>query len=362
MNSIKQYDLCYPIVRKYLELNDEYQEVYLLTHKPIKHFDHQHLNITFKGKKNIPYLVSVSTIKKTYHYQTDKPNLDGFGAFIPGEIYKIKVTQENKIIFSKTIKTLNQPVRFINVKHLDNVRDIGGWKTIDGNQVKYGLFYRGSKLSDIKGGFRVDKESLRVLNEYLGIKTEIDLRWPGGDDDNQKTTPLNANYFKIKFCAYNSILPNSKVPEALYFKDTAKSLRKIFRILADKTNYPIYLHCIGGADRTGTVSFLLLGLLGVPLNDLIKEYELTSFFYKAKRHRGVIKDNKVVVDNITFAFKGANDVIGFNYFVSKFIEDYGVKNAPFSKSVINYLVKHCKINLSTINRVKNILLLNEKRL
>lgn len=37
------------------------------------------------------------------------------------------------------------------------------------------------------------------------------------------------------------------------------------------------MHCQGGCDRTGTLAFLLLGLLGVSESDLAKEYELSSF-------------------------------------------------------------------------------------
>ena len=37
------------------------------------------------------------------------------------------------------------------------------------------------------------------------------------------------------------------------------------------------MHCQGGCDRTGTLSFQLLGLLGVSESDLAKEYELSSF-------------------------------------------------------------------------------------
>ena len=39
----------------------------------------------------------------------------------------------------------------------------------------------------------------------------------------------------------------------------------------------MYFHCQGGCDRTGTLSFLLLGLLGVSESDLAREYELSSF-------------------------------------------------------------------------------------
>jgi hypothetical protein len=51
----------------------------------------------------------------------------------------------------------------------------------------------------------------------------------------------------------------------------------VLRILSRWENYPVYLHCWGGADRTGTVVFLLQGIAGVSLADLAVDYELTSF-------------------------------------------------------------------------------------
>ena len=39
----------------------------------------------------------------------------------------------------------------------------------------------------------------------------------------------------------------------------------------------IYFHCHGGADRTGTLAFLLEGLLGVSESDISKDFELTTY-------------------------------------------------------------------------------------
>ena len=39
----------------------------------------------------------------------------------------------------------------------------------------------------------------------------------------------------------------------------------------------IYFHCHGGADRTGTLAFLLEGLLGVSESDMAKDFELTTY-------------------------------------------------------------------------------------
>ena len=51
----------------------------------------------------------------------------------------------------------------------------------------------------------------------------------------------------------------------------------VMRVFADESNYPIYMHCWGGVDRTGTVAFFLEGLCGVSEADLAIDYELSSF-------------------------------------------------------------------------------------
>ncbi len=63
-----------------------------------------------------------------------------------------------------------------------------------------------------------------------------------------------------------------------------ENYRKVFSLMADKSNYPMYFHCTGGADRTGTVSFLVNALLGVSEADLIHDYEFTTFSIYGQRN------------------------------------------------------------------------------
>ena len=46
-----------------------------------------------------------------------------------------------------------------------------------------------------------------------------------------------------------------------------------------KEDRPVYFHCAIGRDRTGTLAFLLEGLLGMSKSDIYKDYELTNFSY-----------------------------------------------------------------------------------
>ena len=81
--------------------------------------------------------------------------------------------------------------------------------------------------------------------------------------------PERANivYFNLPAGVYGQFF-NSQYQE---------SVKKIFELLADTDNYPIYLHCEGGADRTGVICYLLNALLGVSDEDLLTDFELTSF-------------------------------------------------------------------------------------
>ena len=48
----------------------------------------------------------------------------------------------------------------------------------------------------------------------------------------------------------------------------------------------MYFHCHGGSDRTGTLAFLLEGLLGVSESDLSKDFELTYYSGSSRKRNG----------------------------------------------------------------------------
>ena len=157
--------------------------------------------------------------------------------------------------------------RNIYVDGVTNVRDLGGRKTEDGGTIRQGLLYRGAKL-DVGETLLITDEGIRTMRQTLGIRSEIDLRT---ENENKGRTASvlgdDVNYY------LRTLSGSFKIPN-----DTMNaSLRKVFAVLADENNYPIYFHCSAGADRTGLVAWFVNGLCGVPEEDLWRDYLLTNF-------------------------------------------------------------------------------------
>ena len=138
--------------------------------------------------------------------------------------------------------------------------------TDSGNKVKQGLLYRGSELNS---HVTITDSGLKTMREDLKIKTVLDIR---GSTEIVKDI-YKGGYVNIPVKAYGDYI------------DEPEQNRKIFEFLSDETNYPVYFHCWGGADRTGTIAFLLNAFLGVGEKDLIDDYEITTLSIWGVRSR-----------------------------------------------------------------------------
>ena len=88
-------------------------------------------------------------------------------------------------------------------------------------------------------------------------------------------------------------------------KDSSKeAFAKAFRVFLDETNYPIDFHCIAGADRTGSLAFILNGLLGVDEEELWRDWEVTAFQKEKIDFGHRTRFSKLV--KVFDAFPGAN--------------------------------------------------------
>ena len=172
--------------------------------------------------------------------------------------------------FTKTaedsFKTADIGPRVMTVGGVSNVRDLGGYETAFGKTTLQGLAFRGAQL-DIKGTSRLTAQGAKLLGTDIALGLEIDLRTASETGGLTKSVVPSAKYLNSRIGSY-----------AAAFSSSQKELfRQIFASYADKNNYPIYVHCVYGADRTGTVCYILNALLGVDEKNLIQDYEFTTF-------------------------------------------------------------------------------------
>lgn len=174
------------------------------------------------------------------------------------------------------IQTLGQ-LRMIRTDGLDNVRDLGGWPTADGQSLRYGQLFRGTELNTCKSynaetmhsRHTITSSDLKLFRQQLGIRAELDLR-STSEIPAAKESPLGKDIAYANYAiSYTNI---SSVDNQILI---VHCLRFIIDNL--RNNRPVYIHCVWGADRTGVLCMLLEGLLGVSQSNLDKDFEITSF-------------------------------------------------------------------------------------
>lgn len=165
--------------------------------------------------------------------------------------------------------------RLLYIDGLYNVRDIGGWEGLDGERIRQGLVYRGTQLDGLynEPDFMLTEEGATAL-ALLGIRTDLDMR--GAKDT---VCPI-AGAVRKNFApsSYGSAFGSSKQIYGQMLKEFAKP-----------ENYPMYVHCTYGADRTGTLFYILEALLGVSEEDLLREYELTGLVFGSVSREPILR-------------------------------------------------------------------------
>ena len=192
---------------------------------------------------------------------TNKKKLELEGLFVATTYYwQIVTHMDSGDNYSPVYTFVTADTPRILLTSIANARDIGGYLTEDGKfRVKQGMIYRGIQLENASGSSKT-----RLVEKY-GIKTDLDFRSSKDTAFTGTGTPLGdpVQYINAQILDYHW---NIQRPE---------EMKKAIETLAQAENYPIYLHCAAGRDRTGTLCYLLGALLGVPEEKLFADYEMT---------------------------------------------------------------------------------------
>ena len=196
-------------------------------------------------------------------------------AWSHGRVCKCKNRRQPAVSAPAEFVTADVAPRWIEIEgRVSNIRDVGGRKTVDGRRVRTGLAFRGQGLNDNstdgiqRGRNRLMVEDVSFLRGTLGIKTDLDLR-NAREVAGMEESPLGPG---VRY-----VWHSSECYAGAFKPKGMDVMAKNFRVLCNRGNLPVYFHCIAGADRTGTLAYILGGLLGVPEHDLETDWESTFY-------------------------------------------------------------------------------------
>lgn len=182
-------------------------------------------------------------------------------------------------------QTIVTSLREIPLQDAVNFRDIGGYRTLDGHETRWGLVYRAGQLSGL------GEADLATL---AGLKLSLvcDLRTPEETTEAPDALPDGVHYRHIpvqtrssRRLQAQSLLITRRMDDFMRrvytevaIDQNAAVIGAIFRHIADG-DLPLAYHCTAGKDRTGITTALLLALLGVPDETIQADYSLSNRYF-----------------------------------------------------------------------------------
>lgn len=171
-----------------------------------------------------------------------------------------------------------------------NFRDLGGYRTADGHQVKWGLLFRSGSMHGLTAAdyAYLEGRGIRVVCDFrsTGERTAEPMSWPTDSAPGLHAPTVLADDYSLMT---SGAMPKGDMrswdadqartamaatyPAMLsYF---APQYRRMFaELLAGHA--PLAFNCSAGKDRTGVAAALLLTALGVPRETVIADYLLTN--------------------------------------------------------------------------------------
>ena len=189
----------------------------------------------------------------------------------------------------------------IGLYDVQNARDLGGYKTIDGRTVKTGLLIRSGRLSN------ASKEDIHILKDLYHLNAVVDFRIIRERIDSPDVKIDGVTYYTLPLVDDKSPMvggvhkrsANNQNPLS-YFIDVIKQghgksdmyvklfkserfqkgMTSFFQILLNNdSEHSILWHCAAGKDRAGSAAALTLLALGVDIETVLTDFDLSNIAY-----------------------------------------------------------------------------------
>jgi len=160
-----------------------------------------------------------------------------------------------------------------------NVRDLGGHRTRDGGETRYGAIVRADsirQLTDAGWAAAVDYGVKTVVDLRMDIELEADppadlpvdvVHVPFFQDDDEAFAEVEA----AARAAPDYVVETREV-YLVFLERWRANVGGAIAAIARAPEGGVVVHCMGGKDRTGLVTALLLSLAGVDTEEIATDY------------------------------------------------------------------------------------------
>lgn len=164
-----------------------------------------------------------------------------------------------------------------------NFRDLGGLPTEDGRRTVHGAIFRSDALEQLTG------DDVHTLCEVLGVGSVIDLRahvetagerppWARDTTLDFVSLPLDdawTDWGTLDDEGRRTLLARKYLS---YLDAAAQNVVTALELIAENARLrrPTVFHCAVGKDRTGVLTAILLGVLGVTRQAIVDDYLITQ--------------------------------------------------------------------------------------
>ena len=319
------------------------------------------VELKFEPKEDVEaeeYKVLVSTsndFEDAKEISTKENSVRAKNLFVNTKYYW-KVVADDKESDVHEFTTGDYP-RWIDARPMFNVRDMGGYMTDSGKRVKQGLIYRTGEVVVQKWNEHLvtySQASQDVFRNELGFAGDGETANSGGVEiDLRKVDNSENEQGRYKSCAFaiNGDIEFKPIPIGSYgntISNNRADIKTIFEIFANADEHKVFYHCYGGADRTGTIGFLLNGLLGVSYTDMVIDFELTSYSSINNEHLRSHLHSHQTWDHFSELISGLknNKTNGYSW-----SDDRTMK-----ENIEEFLTLACGIEDTTIEKIRDIML------
>ena len=194
--------------------------------------------------------------------------------------------------------------RLLNFEGIANFRDLGGYATTDGKQVRWGKLYRSGTFAQAS---RADLQNL----PKLGLQTFIDFRSSAEQEEEPNRLPDPPGFQvvnipilddgnkalvgevmqRIETGDFDDFDPDQAMLRAnrQFASDFTPQISEFVHTVLAADGNPVVWHCSAGKDRSGFAAAVLLRILGVPRHMVMQDYMASLEPALASRHNQIRK-------------------------------------------------------------------------